>query len=403
MLRDLQRGGGPARGRVRGSPQQWLVRNPGWPLVRLWILLLGLAASAGPSRAQFSFFWEEEVKLEVAAQLSHGPGGMTITPKGSYIVSLHQYYRTQERVVEITPDGKTKPFAEALQTNSNEYAGLVLDSVMGVECDSKGVVWMLDNGRREETVPKLVAWDTDDDKLSRVIYLPPPVTTPTSFLSDLALDPSEPFVYISDPASGEDAAILVVDLTTGLARRVLMGRDSVVPEDVEMRVEGRELKVVRPDGSVAEPQIGVNPIALDRRGDWLYFGPMKGRTLYRVSTTHLRDKTLTPQELASRVQGYAEKPFSDSISIDSKGNIYVADLGRSAIGVIDAKDRKYELYVTDPRLSWPDGLCFGTDGRLHFYTNQLHRSGTYNGGKSLAEPPFLIFKVRALASGAVGR
>ena len=191
---------------------------------------------------------------------------------------------------------------------------------------------MLDNGTRGEATAKIVAWDTDEDELHRVFYLPHPVTLSSSFLNDLTLHPEEPYLYISDPAAGSDAAIIVVELETGRARRVLEGLHGVVPEQIKLEMDGRAMQVRRPDGSSAEPQIGANPIAVDRRGDWLYFGPMKGRTLYRIRTDYLHDSSLSVQELASRVEGYAEKPICDGISIDSKGNIYVSDVQNNAIG-----------------------------------------------------------------------
>ena len=54
-----------------------------------------------------------------------------------------------------------------------------------------GIVWMVDNGRRGESIPKLFAWNTKEDRLHRIIYLPPPTTLKTSFLDDLAIRPHD--------------------------------------------------------------------------------------------------------------------------------------------------------------------------------------------------------------------
>jgi sugar lactone lactonase YvrE len=130
---------------------------------------------------------------------------------------------------------------------------------------------------------------------------------------------------------------------------------------------------------------------------------MKGRTLYRIATEVLADTTLSPVELASRVEGYAEKPVCDGITVDSKGNVYVADLGANAIGVIEAESRRYRIFKQDPSFLWPDGLCFGTDGRLYFAACQLHRCAALNGGSDHTVPPFLVYRIKALASGPAGR
>lgn len=364
-----------------------------------WVRLLGGSVWLAVVGTAFA----QEPEVDVAVQLSHGPGGMTITPKGSLIISLHQYFSLEDRVIEVTADGEIRPFPNDVAGKGRAGGTFTLDSVQGLECDDEGVVWMLDNGRRGELMPKIVAWDSKKDRLSKVIYLPQPATIPTSYLNDLALDPDSPMIYISDPAAGNDAAMIVLNRETGEARRVFQGHYSVIPEDIPLIVEGAEFLGKLSNGSTVEPQVGINPIAVDKKGHWVYYGPMKGRTLFRIEAKHLRDGSLSGIELESRVKGYSEKPISDGISIDSKGNIYVADLTSNAIGVIDKDDQRYRQYVDDPRFLWPDGLCFGVDGRLHFFSCQIHRSAALNRGKDRTVAPFLVFKVKALASGTVGR
>ena len=343
-------------------------------------------------------------RLDIAYQLSHGPAGMTFAPNGNLILSLHQFYTPRDRVVEVTKDGEVKPFPSIATSRGLEGAPFVLDSVQGLQADHRGVIWMLDNGRRGEATPKLVGWHYKDQEVYKIVHLPPPVTGPNSFVADLAVDPEEDFVYISDPTPGGTPALIVVDLKSGLARRVLGGHTSVTPKNVELRIDGNPVEVRRIDGSLADPGGGVNAIAVDRKGEWLYYGPMKGKVLYRVPTKALQDRRLSAAELTAAVEPYSEKPISEAITIDSKGNIYVTDASLKAVGVIREKDKKYRPLAVDARILWPDGICFGTESKkVYFFTNQLHRSAYFNKGRNLAKAPFYVFRVDALASGTPGR
>ncbi len=341
-------------------------------------------------------------RLEVVAELTLAPGNITLTPEGRIFVSLHQFYTPEMRVVEITPDGKPLPFPNEEWSKGGQREQIALDSVLGIQSDAQGIVWMLDNGIRGKSIPKLVGWDSLNHKLAKLIYLPPPVTPNNAFINDLAVDLTHNFVYIADPAGGNNAALIVVDLKTGWANRVLQGHQSVIPEEIDLIIEGVPVRVKQPDGTVVRPRDGVNPIALDAQNEWLYFGSMHGTSIYRIKTTDLCNTDLSPAELASKVERYSDKPISDGISIDREGNIYISELAANAIGVVTT-DRKYQRLIGDQRLSWPDAFSFGADGYLYVAVNQLHRSAGLNAGEEVSIPPYYIFRFKPLAPGIVGR
>ncbi|HSG65295.1 MAG TPA: hypothetical protein VLD39_09840, partial [Gammaproteobacteria bacterium] len=51
--------------------------------------------------------------LEVVAELTTGPGNITVTPAGQVIVSLHQFYNHDILVATIGPDSRLSRFAAA--------------------------------------------------------------------------------------------------------------------------------------------------------------------------------------------------------------------------------------------------------------------------------------------------
>lgn len=344
-------------------------------------------------------------ELRETAQAPCGPGGMCVLPTGDYVIACHPFFQPDSRVMRLDRDGQWLPFPNEAMNTPGSGDPMVLDSVLGIACDSRGIVWMLDNGRRSGSDAKLVAWDTKRDQHHKIVVIGKNALVPNSFLTNLVLDPVGPHVYISDPADGVSSAILVVNTDTGLARRVLQGDRSVQKEpEVVLAVDGRLIEVRRPDGVVASPLTGVSPLAIDRKGDWLYYGARDGASLYKIRTEFLVRTDITPEILATQVTGVSQKPLCDSMTMDARGRIYFADIARGSIDYVEPDDNflNLRLLVEDPRLTWPGGLGIGPDGHLHFFSSQLHRTPFFNGGKDVTTPPFSIFKARPVPSGRFG-
>lgn len=345
---------------------------------------------------------EKSGNYDILAKLEQGPGNVTATDSGRIIMSQHQFYDPQYSVIEFQRNGEVTPFPNRALNDRNTKADLALDSVLGIRTDTQGIVWMLDNGMRSGVTPKLVGWDTRNDKLYRVIYLPPPVAPKDAFVNDFAIDSGRKRIFISDPAGGSNAALIVVNLETGAARRVLEGHASVVPENVDLIIDGHLIQVKDATSHLIRPHIGVNPITEDLKNEWVYFGPMHGLSLYRIKAADLSDDSLDSQALVQRVERYSAKPISDGISIDRDNNIYLGELAENAIGVIKP-DRSYQRLTQCPNLSWVDSFSFGPEGKLYAVVNRLHQSATLNGGESLSKPPYFLIQVKALATGLPGR
>ncbi|MGJ0508975.1 MAG: L-dopachrome tautomerase-related protein [Methylocystis sp.] len=361
------------------------------------VLALALALPALSSGSGVAM----DQSFAIVARLTQGPGNVTITSTGQIIMSQHQFYEPQFSVVELRPDGGTAPFPNT-ETNGRERpSGVSLDSVLGLRSNN-GVVWLLDNGMRSSVTPKFVAWDSTTNRLSRVIYLPPPIAPKDAFVNDFTIDARHKKIFIADPAGGQNAALIVVDIETGAARRVLEGHPSVVPENVDLVIDGHPIQVKDANDGLVKPHIGVNPITEDLENEWVYFGPMHGFSLYRIKAADLANDGLDAKALASRVERYSAKPICDGISIDKDNNIYLGDLAENAIGVIKP-DRSYQQIAKSDQLTWVDSFSFGPDGKLYAVVNQLNRSAVLNGGKDLSKPPYLLIEVKAFAAGLAGR
>ncbi|MEL6496297.1 MAG: L-dopachrome tautomerase-related protein [Cyanobacteria bacterium J06623_7] len=372
-------------------------------LEKFIIYLVAVVAIAGlsimvhhPVVAQNELADELEVVAEFPA--AHPPGNVAVTSEGRIIMSQHQFYGAPLRVVEVLDDNSVIPFPNEAWSREPNSAGIGLNTVLGLRADENGIVWMLDRSDGEGQPGKVVGWDTANDELYQIIYLPQPIIPASPFLNDLAVDLDHNAIYITDTAGGADSALIVVDLTTGFSRRVLEGDISTRPEDIPLIVDERVINLA---GSPAK--IGVNPITVDPNNEWVYYAPMSGTSLYRIATEDLLDSSLTPEELSRRVERYGDKPICDGITVDGAGNVYITAITDNAIGVVDETGEYQTLYQDDILLSWTDGMAFGADDYIYVTVSQLQNSPPLNNGQDDAEPPFYLVRFPALASGAIGR
>lgn len=350
--------------------------------------------SAGLAAAQP----DAQAELETVATFGPDtpPGNLAIAPSGRMFMSLHAFYDPEFRVVEVAPDGSVAPYPSEDWARAPEDGGVGLTAVLGLVADRQGVLWLLD-WPGEDGTGRLVGWDTRTETLYRMIYLAPPVIGPHAFLNDLAVDRTHEAVYIADTATPDRSALIVVELETGTARRLLEGSPYTAPEDIPMVIDG---ETVTMGGSPV--RVGVNPITVDPSNTWVYFGPMSARTLYRVRTTDLLDDSLSPAELEARVERYGDRPISDGVTVDGGGNVYITSVTEDAIGVV-RPDGSYETLFARDDLSWPDGFAYGPDDFIYVTVNELHRSPVLNAGEDTSRGEFKILRFPALAQGALGR
>ncbi|WP_454659146.1 SMP-30/gluconolactonase/LRE family protein [Bosea beijingensis] len=313
---------------------------------------------------------------EVVATMDARPGNPAITPDGRKILSVHPLDHPKTKMVELGSDGGTRVYPSA-EFAAGEDA--TLKAVIAIRIADDGTAWILDLGAR-----KLHAWDTKAERLVRTIDIPSEVLRPASFLQDFALDQKRNRVIIADMTqvdlkSAPQPAFVVIDLGTGEARRIAESHPALMPE--------------------TKGGLALNPITIDPAYDWVYFGALNGRTINRVPAAAFDG---TASEVTAHIEAYGPKPFSDGITVDSAGNVYVTDIEHHAIGVTTPAG--YKIVAELPKgQSWPDGFSFGPDGFVYATVNQLDRSAALNGGKDSGKPPFQLVRVKALAKGATGR
>ena len=335
--------------------------------------------------------------VEVLALLETRPGNPAVTVDGRILFSQHPLDAPEFKVVELRENGDVVPFP------SSSWSRDRLGAVIGIEARSNGLVWILDMGGGGIS-PKLMAWDALNDTLAHQHQIPAPARVEASFLQDLAVVERYGIVVIADmtlpgPFATPEPALIVVDIETGAARRVLQGHASFMPTLPDVTIEdprgNTRLAALTDGGDVRALKLGLNGISVDPSQDWIYFGCVSGESVFRIPTAALANPELAQEDLGAMIEVYGDKGPSDGLRVDGQGRVFVTDLEQSGIGI--ATPDGYELVVSGTDLyAWPDGLAFDQDGSLIVTVNQLHRHPSLNGGKHGGTVDYVILRLNDL-------
>lgn len=340
--------------------------------------------------AQENAYKDNTFKIYRELDSNTPPANIAVSKEGRVFMSTHLAYSPPHKVVELLPDGSYTPYP-------NTQFFPPLNGVLGAIVDRENIFWFVDTIWGKDAMGRVIGWDINKNELYKIFYIARPMVHDAYILNDMAVDRDNEAIYITETADATTSALLVLDLKTGLVRRVLNGSFATIPEDKTIVIDSKPLTM---QGKVA--RVGVNPITIDVNNEWVYFAPMSGETLYRVKTEDLNNQQLTEKVLTARVENYAKKPMGDGITMDADNNIYVSDLMNNAIGVI-TPDRKYKILHQNNRfLSWVEG--FATAGKAGIYatSNQLHNSPAFNNVKPTPNK-FYIVQFDALGEATIGR
>lgn len=361
---------------------------------KLAACIVAIAATAAAAAGGWN---GNTARLEQVATFGHQVTGVAVGERGRVFVNFPRWTEDAPvSVAEVLPGGVLRPYPDGAWNAWRNVRRDELDPadhwvcVQSVVADGRGSLWVLDPAAPAMMGPvpggpKLVRIDLASNRVVQAIRFGQDVAIPGSYLNDVRFSPDGRLAFLTD--SGQRGALVVVDLASGAARRVLDGHPSTQPErGVTVETDGRTLRY--PDGR--DVRIAADSIALSGDGAWLYWKPLMGTTLYRIPSAVLATRGLAGQDVAAAVQSYGQVGPTDGFWIGrGSDTLYVTsiednavkarDLGQGATGGL-------RLVARDPRLRWPDSFAQGPDGALYVTSSRIQDSAWFRRDAPLALP-----------------
>lgn len=330
-------------------------------------------------------------RLALVARFEHQVTGVAVSETGRIFVNFPRW--TEDSAVSVAelidgtprayPDAEWNGWRNAKKNEISPEDHFVC--VQSVVCDGRGALWILDpaapaTSHLVKGGPKLVRIDLASDKVAQVIPFGTDVAPEGSYLNDVRFHANGRRAYITD--SGATGALIVVDLETGKARRVLDGHPSTQAEkDVVVRHGGRPLR--RSDGRGAE--FAADGIETSPDGAYVYWQALTGHTLYRIPTEALDDESLSADALGGQVERVGEVGVSDGYWMDGEGRLYLSAAEEDAVKR-RLPDGTIETVVQDERLRWPDSFAQGPDGTIYVTSSHIMDNKWFNPEAKPATP-----------------
>jgi sugar lactone lactonase YvrE len=319
--------------------------------------------------------------------------GVATTHDGRVFVSYPQADGPGMQVAELTPDGTPHPYPDAAWNQSSPESDIAhaFVHVNAVRIGPDGNLWVVDAGAPgigKPAVPgaaRVFRIDVQSGHIMRIYDLAK-ASKFLGYIDDIRFHGRN--AYLSDAGA---AGLIVLDLPTGAARRVLDGHPSTV-DSRSMRADGRVL--INEKG--VEVRIHADQLEVSPDGAWLYYQAASG-PLYRIGTQWLDDPRYSEEQVARHVEPWLDTPTTGGTAIDANGNLYLSDTDQRRILRITPR-RELSTVVEDSRLIGSDAMWIDTEGFLWIPATQQNLTPGFNHGQMAVNFPVWIYKLQVHAS-----
>jgi hypothetical protein len=331
----------------------------------------------------------EEVEIKtVKAFFVERPGGIAVSSKGEIYVSIHSLEKSKTKLVKINKNGAVSVFPnQKWSSEPTKYVPTVgISNIANILITKDDVLWILDMGSSMFS-PKIISWDLNKNQLKQIIYIPSEALTSNSSMQDFTIDEKQQIIYIADSPNSITSfkdkesipALIAINLKNGEIKRLLSGKAIL-----------RSQSLIKNEfsGNVAS-------ISIDPNNEWVYFSGKEESFIYRIKSSELGNFNSSENHLLRSIEKYSSKPVSGNFKVAENGNIYIGNVAKSEIGIINKEG--YKPYINNKSLKWVDEFFISqNDGFVYAIINQLDKHPNFNKGSEKSKKPYLIIKFKTI-------
>jgi hypothetical protein len=357
---------------------------------RFFLSAATVAGIAATSIGRWAFAAPIELPHRVVATSPWFCNQVALTTKGQMFFGLPRYpdHDITPCVAKRDAEGNAQPFPgnswnEWKPGDDGQNAFVYVNSMHIFGDDT---VWVVDQGAlRADSYPpslsepkpgaqKLVQLDAETGDVLKVIRWGDDILPPNAKMNDLRVFGEH--MYVTDSGVG---AIIYHNLKTGQTLRRLSGHQqmhaTVAP--------GQET------GNHKTPKIDMLEVSVD--GQWLFAAAPTGPFI-RIRTADLRDPSLSDDQLADRVEHYADIARSGGCAIDTLNNLYLSELDNKRVTILAPNGQTAVLSSDDEFIS-PDGTFIATDRILYLPLTQSRRTRLFGNKQDMVQKPWKIYAI----------
>ncbi|KAJ8665213.1 hypothetical protein QAD02_006875 [Eretmocerus hayati] len=255
-----------------------------------------------------------------------------------------------------------------------------LQSVLGMEIDPMGRMWILDTGRvnlldsepQNLCPPRLMILDLEQDGITLMEYeFPEEVANPnSSYLGDIVIDHEDGgFAYIAD---GDDHAPGIIVFSLEAMTSWKIEHWSMMATSSKFTIDYDDTQVTRP---MNLRSIALSPIS--EEGDrTFYYSPLSSLELFSISTSALKDNSTGIDEHVINLGKKSSQ--SSGMVMSTNGRLIYGILTKNTVSMWNTKnnpieDNEMELFHDDVQLQWPDSFAIDINGTLWSVSNRFQR------------------------------